>query len=179
VPPCVCLEGDQGVPPPHYGPPEGEQLMPNTLQKFLADATQQAATDLETALLRLPEDKRNWSPMGFAHTALDMVAECAILNDISGLVQSRAFPSAFDFAAFESAKAKLAEDWEGLRYQLHQNTSRAVAAIRTVPDDDLHIEIQMPWGPMLLVQILAYPYWSMSYHIGQMNYLASMLGYLG
>ena len=153
--------------------------MPNTLQEFLATATQEAATELETALLRLPEDKRNWSPMGVARTALDMVAECAILNDITDIVQSRTFPADFDFAALGRAKSELSQDWNALRSVLHENTSRAVAAIPTVPADDLSIEIEMPWGSVTLAQVISYPYWNMSYHTGQINYLASMLGCLG
>lgn len=152
--------------------------MPDTLQEFLATATQDGAASLETALLRLPEEKRHWSPMGKARTALDMVAECAILNDITELAQSRKFPTDFDFAALERAKAELAQDWNALRSLLHANTARAVAAIRSVPDEDLNVPIALPWGDSTLAQILAYPYWNMSYHEAQINYLASMLGCL-
>ena len=45
--------------------------MSNTLQEFLATATQKAADDLDAAFLRLPEEKRAWSPDGKARTALD------------------------------------------------------------------------------------------------------------
>jgi len=38
-----------------------------------------------------------------------------------------------------------------------------------------NVEVQMPWGMMTLAQIISYPYWDMSYHEGQINYLASML----
>jgi hypothetical protein len=31
---------------------------------------------------------------------------------------------------------------------------------------------------MTLANIIAYPYWNMSYHEGQVNYIASMLGCL-
>jgi hypothetical protein len=152
--------------------------MPGTLQEFLAKATPEAATELETAILRLPDDKRNWSPMGQARTALDMMAECAILNDVSEMVRTRTFPADFDFGAFARAKTEIAQDWDKLRALLHENASRAVAAIRKVPDEDLGIEIPMPWGPVTVGQTIAYPYWNMSYHTGQINYLASMLGCL-
>ncbi|HZP84342.1 MAG TPA: DinB family protein [Chthonomonadaceae bacterium] len=153
--------------------------MPHTLQDFLADATQKAAADLEAALLRLPEDKRNWSPEGEARTALDMVAECAILNGTTAdMIHTRTFPADFDYAKFGKAKTQLAQDWNALRSLLQENTARAIEAIRTVPDEAVGIEVAMPWGPTTLARIMAYPYWNMGYHEGQINYLASMLGCL-
>jgi len=153
--------------------------MPHTLQEFLALAVQKAAADLETALLRLPEDKRNWRPAEQSRTALDQVAECAILNGSTvDLIETRVFSADFDYAEFTRAKDELSQDWDALRSLLHENTSRVVAAIRALPDADLDIQVNMPWGPMTLAQVIAYPYWNMTYHEGQINYIASMLGCL-
>jgi len=152
--------------------------MTHTLQDFLITATPKAAEALETALLRLPEDKRNWSPMGDARTALDMVAEVAMLNDIADMVRTRAFPTDFDMDDYMEMKAALIGDWSKLQPMLHSSTAVAVETIKTVPDEDLEIEIPMPWGPFTLAQIISYPYWNMSYHEGQINYIASMLGCL-
>jgi len=152
--------------------------MTNTLQEFLVTATPKAAAALETALLRLPEDKRNWSPMGDARTALDMIAEVAMLNDIAEMVRNRAFPTDFDMDDYLEMKAALIGNWGKLQPLLHSSTAIAVETIATVPSEDLGIEIQMPWGPYSIAQIIAYPYWNMSYHEGQINYIASMLGCL-
>lgn len=152
--------------------------MPNTLQNFLATATPKAAVDLEKALLRLPEDKRNWNAMGKARSALDMVAEAAILNDVTEIVETRTFPSDFDLEEYEYSKQELAQNWDALRSLLHENAARTVATVQTLSADDLETPIQMPWGPMTLAQIIAYPYWNMSYHEGQINFIASMLGCL-
>ena len=151
--------------------------MPNTVQDFLADALK-AAADLEAALLRLPADKRGWSPMGKARTALDQVAECAMLNGgMADLLHTRTMEG-FDFAEYERAKAALAQDSDAAVSALRENTAKAAAAIRAVPDADLDIEIQLPWGRLTLRQIIAIPFWNMSYHEGQINYIASMLGCL-
>lgn len=153
--------------------------MPNTLQDFLAVATQKAADDLKAALLRLPEDKRDWCPMAKARTALDQVAECALLNGGTvDLIRDRIWPKDFDFAAFEQSKVDLTRNEAALLSLLEQNTAKVIAAMHTVPDDELGSEIQMPWGSMPLAQLLAYPYWNMSYHEGQINYIASMVGCL-
>ncbi|HEX8834871.1 MAG TPA: DinB family protein [Abditibacteriaceae bacterium] len=153
--------------------------MPNTLQQFLATAALKAADDLVTALHRLPEDKRNWVPMGQARSALDMVAECAILNEQTrDLIQARVWPEDFDFAAYLNQKAEVAKDEPALLEMLKANTAKAADAIREVPDSDLDIPIDMPWKVMAMSEILAYVYWNMSYHEGQINYIASMLGCL-
>lgn len=149
------------------------------LQTFLADAALKAAADLETALLRLPEDKRDWSAGGDARTALDMVAEVAILNgSTADTIETRAFPENFDFAAHTREKAELAKDWPALKALLDANTARVAQVIRAVPDEDLSVEVQMPWGAMTLAQLMAYPYWNARYHEGQINFIASMLGCL-
>jgi len=61
--------------------------MSNTLHDFLSTATQKAADDLGAAYLRIPEDKRGWSPEGKARTALEAMAvgNAVILCDARGL----------------------------------------------------------------------------------------------
>ena len=88
----------------------------STLQTFLAEATTKGATDLETALLRLPEEKRNWSAGGTARSALDMVAEVAILNGATAdAIKAHTFPAGFDYEAFTRQKTELSQDWPALK----------------------------------------------------------------
>ena len=153
--------------------------MSNTLQEFFADATQKAADDLVAALVRIPEDKRHWSPEDKARTALDQVAECAILNGYTAdLIQTRRWQSE-GFDRFMASKAQAAaQNWEELEALLQENTRAVCGAIRAVPDEALQDPIEMPWRTQTLAEIIAYPYWNMTYHQGQINYIASMLGCL-
>lgn len=149
-----------------------------TLQEYLVSAIPKTIVDLEAALYRLPEDKRNWSPMGDARTALDMIAECALLTDVTEIVTTRAFSANFNYEDYKKTKVELAADWARLQPMLHESAAKAVATIKTIPDGDLAIEIAMPWGPFTIAQVIAYPYWNACYHEGQINYIASMLGCL-
>jgi len=151
--------------------------MSNTTQAFLADTTQRAVTSIATALLNLPEDKRNWSPGGNARTALDMVAECAINNDVTAtLIEARRWAD-HDHGAYLARKADLvAAGWDAVKELLDKNTERLVAVIRAVPDDALDIPVETPYGGGPLSGIMTYPYWNMSYHEGQINYIAAILG---
>jgi hypothetical protein len=154
--------------------------MPSPLQDFLATATQKAADDLVTAQLRIPEDKRLWSAEDKARPALDLIAECAILNGYTAeLIQTGQW-STTNAAQFSQDKsAAIGGDWDSLQALLMENTLRVIAAIRATSDDKLGNEIQMPWSKMTLAEVMAYPYWNMTYHEGQTNYIASMLGCLG
>lgn len=149
--------------------------MSKSLHTFLTHVTPKAAKDLLAAYYSLPEDKRNWSPMGEARTATDMIAECAQMSDVTDFIEARAFPADFDYAAILSARSILARDPEGMIAMLHDSVARTLAAIETVPEEDIEIVIDLPWGALTLGEIMAYPYWNMSYHTGQINYIASML----
>jgi hypothetical protein len=151
--------------------------MAGTLQQFLIKAIPEAANNLETAVNRLPVDKRSWSPMGDARSAINMVAECAMLCDPTKIVETRSFGD-FDFMAYQKQRDELANNPAEAWSLLKANVDRAVACIQSVPDTDLDIEIQMPFGTFTIAQVIAYAYWNMSYHEGQINYIASMLGCL-
>jgi hypothetical protein len=153
--------------------------MPNTLQDFLATTTEKAAKDLVIALLRLPEDKRNWSPGGDARTPLDLVAECALNTGYTAdLIITRQWAAGTMDEYLEKKSEMVTGNWEALHTLLQENTQRVIAAIRTVPDGDLGDPISMPWFTQELSGVIAYPYWNMSYHEGQINYVASILGCL-
>ena len=149
------------------------------VQDFLADSAINAAQELEAALLQLPEDKRAWSAGGTARSAIDMVAEVALLNgDTAEMIKSRSGMVNFDLEELSRRKAAACEDWPALKAMLDENTARAAQAMREVPDEDLQAEIGMPWGPMAMSEIMAYPYWNAKYHEGQINFIAAMLGTL-
>lgn len=148
------------------------------LQTFLATAIPKATQDLETALMKVPEDKRAWSAGGDARSALDMVAEIAILNGTTAqYIETRAVGD-FDWAAYARQKAELTANWPALKKMLDENTARVVEVIRATPDEALSVELPMPWGAMTLAQLASYPYWNACYHEGQINFIASMLGCL-
>lgn len=153
--------------------------MPSTLHDFLSAATQEAAQELVNAYQRIPEDKRRWSPEGKGRTALDQVIECALLNGYTAdLIQNRQWAENA-METFHKEKSEVEGwDWDTLQGKLQEGTKRVIAALQAVPDSDLQDPIQSPWDTRPLAEYLAYPYWNMSYHQGQINYIASLLGCL-
>jgi len=153
--------------------------MAGQLQAFLARGIEKATEDLLAAIDRLPADKRSWSPMGDARTAMDQLAECALLNGATAdVIVAKKWTMGDDFAPYMKAKADLAQDEAKCRAVLAENTARVIKAVSEVPDSDLDIEIEMPWMKITLAQNCSYPYWNTCYHEGQINYIASMLGLL-
>ncbi len=150
--------------------------MPNTIQDFFATATQKAATDLTDAYLSLPEDKRDWKPAPKARTATDQVAECAMLTGYTAdLIQTQQWAMT-DFRAFVKDKEELkAQGWDHLKSLLDTNVQRIVSVIQAVPDDALSDEIALPMGKRTVAEIISYPYWNMSYHLGQITYISTLL----
>ena len=150
--------------------------MPNTLQDFLVTATQKAADDLAAAFLRLPEDKRGWSPGEKSRTALDQVAECVILNGYTAdLIQTRTWQQDWMDKFFSEKAEAAAQDWETLHARLQENTQRVTAAIAAIPDEALTEEIALFGRTMTLAEVMARSYWNMTYHEGQINYLTAIL----
>ena len=150
--------------------------MPNTLQEFLADATIKAAADLEAAFLQLPQDKRNWKPSEESRSAADQVAECAIMNRSTiAMIQGSGFPADFAYITYQQEIAALSEDWSTLQTLLHENTAEVVKVLLAIPDEEIGGELASPWGAVPLNETLSYPYWNMTYHTGQINYIASLL----
>ncbi len=150
-----------------------------TLQEFLVGSTEKAAADLTAAVLRLPEDKRAWSPMERGRTALHQAAECAVLNKHAAQLVERRVWHADSLEDVMREMAQLAQDWDAVYAALQQNTSALIAAIRAVPGEALTDEVTLPWGAQTLSQVMAYPYWNMSYHEGQINYIGSLAGERG
>lgn len=153
--------------------------MPETVQSFLAKITTKAAQDLVIAYLALPEEKRDWKPTETSRSALDQVAECAVANDMAiKLLKARVWSQEI-YGEFMQEKAIAQSlEWEQLHTLLLESTGRFVAYMETIPDTDLGVELDLPWGKSTIAEILSYTQWNLAYHQGQINYIASLLGTL-
>ena len=148
------------------------------LQNVIAASTQNAANELIKAFLNLPEDKRDRSPDEKARTPINQLAECAILNgSTAGLIKSKTWPET-GYEAYKSETKRISESWPILEQLLLKNTASLIATIEEVPDSELEVPIDMPWGAKSTYEVIQYPYWNMTYHLGQVNYIASILGVL-
>ena len=148
-----------------------------TAQELLIYLTEKKIGDLFSAARRLPPDKLEWKPAPGARCALDMLQEVATAH--------RQFKSAHLERKIEWDQDKMANwfrerskytDLDELERMTRENTAEISAFLREMPVENFQLPVQMPFpGDFNLADILAYTYWNMSYHEGQINYIGSLL----
>ncbi|WP_395090712.1 hypothetical protein [Armatimonas sp.] len=121
-------------------------------------------------------DKASWSPSDKGRTALDQVAECALITGAcTGIIQHKAVPE-IDWAVFSENKIKLAADADAALASLTSNTEGFAAALEGLSAEDAAIEVTMPWGATYTLAGLAdVVYWNNTYHEGQINYISTLV----
>lgn len=148
--------------------------MPKSIPEYVAEKTEQAALDLLAAAQEVPEDRRTWKPLDQGRSALDQLSECALLNRYTAIViENRGWPDD-GFANYRTDKAEMEKDWDTAAAALKESLPALLAAIRAFPEDQLAVEISTAFGPMTLEKNLSYPWWNMSYHQGQITYIAML-----
>lgn len=147
------------------------------VKEHLIQSTRSAQAMMTNDLKAIPQEQHRVSPGGCARDALNLVAECAMVNGfVAHFLQTGSFerPSAEDrqahLASFDTAE-------KALNY-LEQETSRLVAAIEAVDENTLGDLIEStPLGrPMTRFGIAQLPSVHMMYHDGQLNYIQTLLG---
>jgi hypothetical protein len=143
----------------------------------MAKSTREVANGLERTFLAMPDDKQVWKPLDQGRSALDQIAECAVINAWSAqLLRDRVVPP-LDGEAFGKACSEL-DTGDKAVAALRANTESLASAIESVPDDALEVELQFPWDekPCTLAEAMLTAYWNLTYHIGQTNYIQTLYG---
>lgn len=148
------------------------------LQDYIAENTITSADQLIRQVERLGE-KATWQPLDEGRTALDQLAECALITgSMPQILGAYKFPdlTADDFAEFEKNKAAL-DTVEKAATKLRESAQAAASAIRNIPDEKLSERMKF-WGeePWLIADVAAYPGWNHTYHVGQVCYVQTLAG---
>ncbi|MCC6444609.1 MAG: DinB family protein [Armatimonadetes bacterium] len=139
-------------------------------QKLVNTATE---TLLRTASFT-PEDKLNWTPGGAARGTLPMVVECGgIYGMFASLLQGQPMHLEEDDAAFMAQYKNM----DSARAMVQENLGKLIEAMGQVKPESPDKELTMPWGAkMTLAEALFFPAQHTQYHIGQINYIQTVLG---
>ncbi|MCU0317133.1 MAG: DinB family protein [Fimbriimonadaceae bacterium] len=150
-----------------------------TYQDQIVRMTHKALDDLLRAVEALPEDKRDWKPGPTGRSALDQLQECALVPMLySKILQEREAPSRDDHVQFRR-QAKELKTFEACREAAMTQTSAFCALVLDFPDEDLEFEMNLPFNGgmnLTLADLVALHYWNLSYHLGQVNYIQTLLG---
>lgn len=147
--------------------------MPQTLQYYVARVTEHKAHDLIAAARAVPEDKQGSQILGRGRSVIDIVAECAVTNEMSiALLRERRWDEA-GREARQKAHAAL-DTLDKACDALAKYTEALAAAIRALPDDHLELEVTLPGETSTVADDMLHSYWNMSYHEGQINYIRAL-----
>ncbi|NIM06015.1 MAG: hypothetical protein GTN69_01475 [Armatimonadetes bacterium] len=145
----------------------------NPMTEAAKEITEEQTRHLDSALEHIPEERREWCAGGCAKTPMAIYRECARAylwaaetirgNEVNWDLLA---PRVEDCPDFESAKAAL-----------EKNQSEFFAALEEIDESRLAEMVKMPWGEELsLGQYILLPSYHTCYHVGQLNYIQTLLG---
>ena len=156
-----------------------------TLQQQAARMTREALAALFRAARHLPEDKREWTPMGEARSVQTLLYECALTTPFY-IAAAQGWMKEFatllpDEATQELWRQRSEAAWtlEGAESVARETFDELCQALEAVPDARLANIQPHPMDPSRQVttaDLLFLAYWNLVYHTGQINYLQTMLG---
>lgn len=153
----------------------------STFNETAAKLSQQAADKLAKNIQAMPADKLQWQPLEQARSAHEQVLECAVINNMAaGIFRDQAFPNfeTMDWGGMFGKAAAENDTTQKLIASLEKGTAELVAAIKTFPAEKLGETVMVPFdgSTRTWAEVLMFPYWNMTYHEGQINYIQLLYG---
>jgi len=156
-----------------------------TIQQQASRMTREALSSLFSAARHLPEDKRDWTPMGEARTVQGLLYECAMttpfyiaaaqgkIKEFAALVPDEAMQSLWQ------RRSEEASTLDGAEAVAQETFAELCQALEAAPAERLGDRQPHPMDPnrqVTTADLLFLAYWNLVYHTGQINYLQTMLG---
>ena len=143
--------------------------------KLLISSFEGAHAELLKGNDYIPGKKRAWKPETATRSAIE------ILNHVS--YWNHFFARPLDGKAnlqtpedeWISSKSEM-QTAEGAREAAEKASHLFLKALSTLSDKQLSDEVALPWGKASLQQVILSNYNHLSYHIGQLNYIQTLLG---
>jgi hypothetical protein len=145
-----------------------------TIQDFIAEQTDIITEGILRSVRALPTDKLDWKPMGNGRSAIDQLAECAS----SPQIMMRALSGkGYSYEEEDRALKNSLKTIEEAERCLREGNAKLLEMIRAMPDEKLAEQIHLPWGDIWrLAEVANMHYWNLVYHVGQINYIQTLLG---
>ena len=150
-----------------------------TTVEMAVNANRQAADALARTAKAMPDDKQTWKPLDEGRSALDQVVECGGGMNLfmSRILQNRALP---EMNPREHERMVAENDtMEKALALLEKGTVALLSAIESFPKEHLGDTIRLPFGGGMdrtFEEVMFMPYWNMTYHTGQINYIQTLYG---
>lgn len=150
-----------------------------TYQEQIIRLTESGNRDFLRSVRATAEDKLEWKALDEGRTVLGMAQECAQSALWFAIMLEKRTGTPFPMDDYPKMQAERAawslDDCERI---MQENTERLAAATRATPDEDLEQVLTLPWGDIKasLADIMAYHYWNVTYHLGQVNFIQTLYG---
>lgn len=148
-----------------------------TVQSLAVDLNNGVVETLKKAALSTAEDKQTWKPLDEGRSALDQIAECALITDFAAkMLIEKACPE-FSNEAYGAGIAAL-DTMDKAIAALDASWANLKSVILDFPTEDLEKSIMLPWfpDPQTFANIMFIALWNNTYHIGQINYIQTLYG---
>ena len=147
--------------------------------------TREALTSLFSAARHVPEDKRDWTPMGEARTAQTLLYECAMTTPFyiaAAQGRMKEFAALVPDEAMQELWRRRSEGaWtlEGAESVARETFAELCQTLEAIPDERLGDRQPHPMDPRrqaTTADLMFLACWNLVYHTGQINYVQTMLG---
>lgn len=150
-----------------------------TYQERIIRITRDAVESVVRNIRAMPEDRLTWQPAPTTRTALDIFQECAgAAGFFAGILRERKSapftPETLDRMREQRQAWSTLEEAERA---LRTRSEDFYAAVAAVPDEDLDVQVEMPWGQtQTLAEVMGLHFWNLTYHTGQLAYIQRLYG---
>ena len=144
------------------------------VQDFIASQTEIITDGILRSVRALPEHKLHWKPLDNGRSAMDQLAECAA----SPQIMMRAISGrGYSYEDEERALKNSITTVDAAEKCLKDGNAKLLKMIREMPDNKLAEKVDLPWGASwTLAEVANMHYWNLVYHVGQINYIQTLLG---
>ncbi len=150
-------------------------------QEYITAAIQHAFDETFRYAKSVPADKLEWKPLDAGRSVLDQCQELAQCPDyvtpmVKGEKTDDHGPETWEKMLAERAAWKTVEDCEKVS---KERLAKLFAAIDACPDERLKETQWLPYDggrDFTIAEIMEYPRWNATYHLGQIAYIQILLG---
>ncbi|RYD70926.1 MAG: hypothetical protein EOP84_25810 [Verrucomicrobiaceae bacterium] len=150
------------------------------LQDRMIDVIEAAREAVFRYAFAVPEDRLEWKPLGAGQSVLRMARELAKTPDWAFWVLTNANPESPDDASAQQ-KAEM-ESWKTIPdcdAACQEKLVRVFDLYRSYSDEDLQRTKWLPFNggrDHTYAELLDYPRWNFTYHLGQIAYIQTLFG---
>jgi len=144
---------------------------------LLIHLTERQIDSIFRAVAAIPAEKLTWSPTPGNRSALDQLQEVATapIAFWSAYSERKVEWDEEKFNKWREERSKITDLGE-LEKLTRENIAKVAEFMRGLTEDELTAPVQLPFpGSYSLADVLAYNYWNMGYHEGQITYIATMI----